>query len=83
MGEPVFVFASSFSFFSFSFSVEGSDEEGEEEEEQNQVTREVVRLSQGATRAPLRLRHWVHWHVWVFFWGRRLMMLVRVGGLSR
>lgn len=69
MGEPVFVFASSFSSsFSFSFSVEGSDEEGEgEEEEQNQVTREVVRLSQGATRAPLRLRHWVHWHVWVFF----------------
>ncbi len=28
-------------------------------------------LSQGTTRAPWRLRHWVHWQVWVWGWGER------------
>lgn len=40
--------------------------EGEEDGEDH-VTREGLVSIQGAIRAPLRLRHWVHWHVWVFF----------------
>ena len=33
--------------------------------EDDQRTREGAVSIQGTTRAPLRLRHWVHWHVWV------------------
>ncbi len=51
---------------------EGRDEgevAGEVEEGEKKERRGVRVLSQGTMRAPWRLRHWVHWQVWVWGWG--------------
>lgn len=44
----------------------GWDDDDDVDEGEDHVTREVVVSIQGLTRAPLRLRQLVHWHVWVF-----------------
>lgn len=47
-------------------SLVGGWDDADEDEGEDHVTRETVVSIQGLTRAPLRLRQLVHWHVWVF-----------------